>query len=62
MKMKKSLRRRSAVRELLLNFELRPFCEEPQSSASSGWLALSRPGVAYWPIYATPRLLPGERR
>jgi hypothetical protein len=60
MKMKKSLRRRSAVRELLLNFEVRPFCDEPQS-VSAGWLGIARPGVAYAPFYAT-RLLPGERR
>ena len=61
MRTRKSLRRRSAVRELLLNFELRPFCDEPQS-ASAGWLALARPGVAYSPLYHTARLLPGERR
>ena len=61
MKMKKSLRRRSAVRELLLNFELRPFCDEPQSM-SAGWLGLARPGVAYPPLYLAARLLPGERR
>ncbi len=60
MKMKKSLRRRSAVRELLLSFELRPFCEDMQPS-STGWRGLARPGVAYYPVYAT-RLLPGERR
>ena len=62
MKMKRSLRRRSAVRELLLNFELRPFCDEPQP-VSAGWLALARPGVAYSPIHLTAApLLPGERR
>jgi len=61
MKMKKSLRRRSAVRELLLSFELSPFCDEPQPM-SAGWLGLARPGVAYSPIYAKARLLPGERR
>jgi hypothetical protein len=61
MKMKKSLRRRSAVRELLLNLELRPFCDEPQP-VSAGWLGLARPGLAYSPIYDADRLLPGERR
>jgi hypothetical protein len=61
MKMRKSLRRSSAVRELLQNFELRPFCEEPLP-VSAGWLGQALPGVAYAPIYATSRLLPGERR
>ena len=61
MKMKKSLRRRSAVRELLLNFELRPLSDESHP-VSAGWLGLARPGVAYSPIHATARLLPGERR
>jgi len=60
MKMKRTLRRRSLVRELLLNFELRPFCEDLPPAA--GWRGLARPGVAYSPIYATARLLPGERR
>ena len=61
MKMRKSLRRRSAMRELLLNFELRPFCDEPPPDLA-GWLGLARPGVAYSPLYAPARLLPGERR
>ncbi len=61
MKMRKSLRRRSAMRELLLNFELRPFSDEPPP-ASAGWAGLARPGVAYSPLYASARLLPGERR
>jgi hypothetical protein len=46
MTMRKLLRRRNAVRELLQNLETRPFCEATPAP-SGGWLSLPRPRLAY---------------
>ncbi len=48
MTMRKRQRRRSAVRELLQNLVIQPFCEDAPPT-SGGMLSLPRPGLAYSP-------------
>ena len=55
MTMRKLLRRRSAIRELLQNLETRPFSEDTPPSAG-GWLNQSRPASTVAPPCAPPGL------
>jgi hypothetical protein len=46
MTMRKRLRRRNALRALLQNLEMRPFCEDAAPVSSGGWLSHPRPRFA----------------
>ncbi len=48
MTMRKRLRRRSAVRELLQKLPIPPFCEDAPPT-SGGMLSLPRPGLVHSP-------------
>jgi hypothetical protein len=61
MTMRKLLRRRSAIRELLQNLDARPFREETQP-ASVGWLSRPRPRLAHGAHWTPTRSFPGGRR
>jgi hypothetical protein len=61
MTMRKLLRRRSAIRELLQNLETRTFREETPP-APGGWLNRPRPRLAHGAHWAPARSLQGDRR
>ncbi len=61
MTMRKLLRRRSALRELLQNLDTRPFCEDIPPS-SGGWLNQPRPRLAHSSRGASPRSRQGDYR
>jgi hypothetical protein len=46
MTVRKRLRRRNAIRALLQNLEIRPFCEDAEPVSSGGWLSQPRPRFA----------------
>lgn len=46
MTVRKRLRRRNAIRALLQNLEIRPFCEDSEPVSSGGWLSQPRPRFA----------------